>query len=104
MSNPTLLVDNHDEYSRTVLRPDGTRLDICAMRLSREFVVALVNDENVPVEEIVLTAHERAVLAQHMSDPITQTILGENEKVKCPSCGEIVRDFNHPYCSGGKNA
>lgn len=80
-SNPPFLVDNHDEYSRTVLRANGDRLDICAMRLSREFLIALVNDENVPVEEIVLSAHERTVLIQHLQDPITRTILGGEHEV-----------------------
>jgi hypothetical protein len=77
------LIDNHSEYgeySRSVAREDGTTLDICAMRNDHKLVIAVVDSDEVHVEEIAFSFEELQVLFLHLGDPITQAILrGENE-------------------------
>lgn len=75
------LTNNRDEYSRTIARSDGNRLDICCFKHSREFVVAIVNEEDVYVEEIAFSAEELTVLKEHLQDPITQSILGGTSEI-----------------------
>lgn len=69
------VTSNPDEYSRTITRADGNRLDVCAMRSSRELVVAVVNDDAIPVEEVAFSPDEVEVLKEHLADPETQAIL-----------------------------
>lgn len=68
--------DNDSEYSVSIDRPDGNRLDICAFKKERELVVAIVNEDEVHVQEIAFSPEELEILKQHLIDPITQSILG----------------------------
>lgn len=70
------LIDNDSEYSRSIERPDGMRLDICAFRDDKQLVIAVVNEDEVHVEEIAFSLEELEVLKQHLADTETQKILG----------------------------
>jgi hypothetical protein len=70
------IIDNRDEYSRSIERPNHTRLDICAFRKERELVIAIVDENEKHVEEIAFSPEELEILKQHISDPVTLAILG----------------------------
>lgn len=99
MSNTVKLINNQEEYSRSVTRENNMTLDICAFRKDKVLVIAVVNEDEVHVEEVALSLEELEVLFQHLSDPEVQSILGSQEisGVKCPTCGQMVRTFKgHP--------
>jgi len=80
MSNNVRIIDNQcsefGEYSRSITRPGGMRLDVCAFRKDHQLVIAVVDEDDVHVEEIVFSSEELQMLKEHLNDPITQSILG----------------------------
>jgi hypothetical protein len=70
------IISNDSEYSRSIARPNHTRLDICCFRKEKELVLAIVNDDEIHVEEIAFSVDELQVLMDHLSDPEVQAILG----------------------------
>jgi len=66
----------YGEYSRSIARADGTRLDICCFLKTRDITIAVVNEDDVHVEEIVFSSEELAVLRHHLNDPEVVAILG----------------------------
>jgi len=73
------IIDNqcpeYGEYSRSITRPDGMRLDVCAFRKEHQLVIAVVDEVDVHVEEIVFSSEELKMLKDHLNDPIAQAIL-----------------------------
>ncbi len=76
MSSTVKLINNHEEYSRTITRENDMRLDICAFRKDKVLVIAVVNEDEVHVEEVALSLEELEVLKQHLNDPEVMKILG----------------------------
>jgi hypothetical protein len=66
----------YGEYSRSIARADGTRLDICCFLKDRQIAIAVVDEDDMHVEEIVFSSEELAVLKHHLNDPEVVAILG----------------------------
>lgn len=97
------IINNACEYSRSIQRSDGNKLDICAFKKEKELVLAIVNEEDIHVQEIVLSQEELAVLLLHLNDPIVQEILSEDQdivSVRCPNCKRMVTGFHNHPCKG----
>jgi hypothetical protein len=93
------IINNQEEYSRSIPRPGGMTLDICAFKADHVLVIAVVNEDEVHVQEVSLSLGELEVLKQHLNDPEVMKILGSQEisSVKCPTCGQMVQSFRgHP--------
>jgi len=71
-----MITNNSDEYSKTITRPDGSRVDFVAFKGERDLTIGLTFGEGDIYREITLTPSEVHQMMTHLNDPQTQSILG----------------------------
>lgn len=71
-----MITNNSDEYSKTITRSDGSRVDFCTFKGERDLTIGITFGEGDIYREITLTPAEIYSMLTHLNDPITQGILG----------------------------
>lgn len=69
-----MLTNNHDEYSRTVVRSNGSKLDFCAYRSDKSLIIGVSHADGEEYQNITLSAQEVEQLLYHLTDAKTQAV------------------------------
>lgn len=71
-----MITSNSDEYSKTITRPDGSRVDFVAFRKDHDLTIGVTHGEGDVFTEITLSPAEVYQMLAHLNAPETQSILG----------------------------
>lgn len=71
---PTI-TSNTQEYSRTVERMNGSKVDFCTFKSDKALIIGITSPNEGQTEEVLLSAQEAKVLLDHLLDALTQRAL-----------------------------
>lgn len=69
------ITSNNDEHSMTVERENGVKIDFCAYRSDKAFIIGATDQYGNPLQDVMLSASETSALFDHLLDARTVAAL-----------------------------